>query len=487
MRRDPYEVLGVARDADDARDQEGLPRARARAAPRRQPPRPRGRGEVQGGRRGLRDPRPTPSGAPPTTATASRGSTRAASRRRARLRLVRRHLRRVLRRRPVRRVRRPRGRRPRPGRRRRRRGRDLARGGRDAARSVEVAYDLVDACEHCHGNGAEPGTPIETCERCDGAGRCGRSPARPSASSCASRSATSAAATGSVPTQPCTECSGRGRKAVRKTLEVDVPAGIADEQRIRLTGRGHAGERGGPPGDLYVLVRVARGRALRARRQRPRHASSTSRLRPRRSARRVSVPTLDGRRGGRGPAGHPAGHGRDAARPGHARASAARGRGDQQVVLNVVIPRNLSERQRELLDGAARLARRRQPARAGRRVDRRQAAPRVPLIRLAFRAPAEAAEQVLAALLELAPAGFEQVDGDGWVEYALYGAPGELPSFPDGEADVGGVRGERARRAGRRRLGRALEASSTSPCSSAGGSGCARRGRRGARRARSTS
>jgi molecular chaperone DnaJ len=43
---------------------------------------------------------------------------------------------------------------------------------------------------------------------------------------------------------------------VRRTLEVDVPAGIADEQRIRLAGRGHSGERGGPPGDLYVLVRV---------------------------------------------------------------------------------------------------------------------------------------------------------------------------------------------------------------------------------------
>jgi ribosomal protein L11 methyltransferase len=61
-------------------------------------------------------------------------------------------------------------------------------------------------------------------------------------------------------------------------------------------------------------------------------------------------------------------------------------------------------------------------------------------IRLSFRAPAEAAEQVLASLLELAPAGVEQVDGDGFVEYAVYGAAGELPSFPEGEAEVGGVR-----------------------------------------------
>jgi len=68
------------------------------------------------------------------------------------------------------------------------------------------------------------------------------------------------------------------------------------------------------------------------------------------------------------------------------------------------------------------------------------------LIRLAVRAPADAADAVLGALLELAPSGVEQVDGDGWVEYALYGAPGELPSLPDGEAHVAGttvsVRGE---------------------------------------------
>lgn len=62
------------------------------------------------------------------------------------------------------------------------------------------------------------------------------------------------------------------------------------------------------------------------------------------------------------------------------------------------------------------------------------------MIRLAIRASAEDAEPVLAALLELAPAGVEQVDGDGWVEFAIYGAPGELPSLPTGEATIGGVR-----------------------------------------------
>jgi ribosomal protein L11 methyltransferase len=61
------------------------------------------------------------------------------------------------------------------------------------------------------------------------------------------------------------------------------------------------------------------------------------------------------------------------------------------------------------------------------------------LIRLAFRAPADQAEILLAALIELAPSGVEEVDGEGFTEFALYGAPGELPSFPEGEAEVGGV------------------------------------------------
>jgi ribosomal protein L11 methyltransferase len=61
------------------------------------------------------------------------------------------------------------------------------------------------------------------------------------------------------------------------------------------------------------------------------------------------------------------------------------------------------------------------------------------LIRLAIRAPADAAEQVLAALLEIAPSGVEQVDGDGHVEFAVYGTPGELPELEEGPADVGGI------------------------------------------------
>src|SRR6202040_175397 len=61
---------------------------------------------------------------------------------------------------------------------------------------------------------------------------------------------------GRLATNPCRECRGRGQKAVRRREQVSVPAGIDDGQRIRVSGNGHAGERGAPPGDLYVLVRV---------------------------------------------------------------------------------------------------------------------------------------------------------------------------------------------------------------------------------------
>jgi molecular chaperone DnaJ len=220
----------------------------------------------------------------------------------------------------------------------------------DAAtgRTVEVAYELVDTCEHCHGNGAEPGTPIETCPTCGGAGRVRAVTRTAFGQLVREQACESCGGDGRIPSQPCAECGGRGRRAVRKTLQVDIPAGIADEQRIRLSGRGHAGERGGPPGDLYVLVRVAEDeRFLRDGSNlvtvvdvpAPAAALGTT----------VTVPTLDGDEEVEVPAGTQPGtvvtlRGRGMPTVGRGR------RGDQQVVLNVVIPRRLSGRQRELLE-----------------------------------------------------------------------------------------------------------------------------------------
>jgi molecular chaperone DnaJ len=121
---------------------------------------------------------------------------------------------------------------------------------------VELTFEAVDACERCHGNGAEPGTPIVTCERCGGAGVLQAVSRSPFGQVVRQVACDVCGGDGRVPEQPCSRCEGRGREVRRRTLRVDIPAGIADGQRIRLSGRGHAGEHGGPPGDLYVLVHV---------------------------------------------------------------------------------------------------------------------------------------------------------------------------------------------------------------------------------------
>jgi molecular chaperone DnaJ len=122
--------------------------------------------------------------------------------------------------------------------------------------TVTLGFEAVERCETCNGNGAKPGTPIKTCERCGGQGRLQAVSRTPFGQVVRTVECDVCAGDGRVPETPCETCDGRGRKVGRRELDVDVPAGIADGQRIRLTGRGHAGEHGGVAGDLYVLVHV---------------------------------------------------------------------------------------------------------------------------------------------------------------------------------------------------------------------------------------
>jgi molecular chaperone DnaJ len=129
----------------------------------------------------------------------------------------------------------------------------------DAAHGVSktIAFQAIDSCEHCHGNGAEPGTPIETCERCGGAGQLQAVTRTPFGQMVRTMICDVCQGDGRVAAQPCRECRGRGRVSTRRELDVEVPAGISDGQRIRLGRRGHAGEAGAAAGDLYVIVSVA--------------------------------------------------------------------------------------------------------------------------------------------------------------------------------------------------------------------------------------
>ena len=226
---------------------------------------------------------------------------------------------------------------------------DLAQAASGA--TVEVSYEAISLCEHCRGNGAEPGTPIETCARCQGTGQLHAVSRTPFGQVVRAAACDVCHGEGRVPRQPCKVCQGRGRKVDHTKVAVDVPAGIADGQRIRIGGRGHAGDRGGPPGDLYVQVRVREdSRFLRDGDDlvtavdvpAPLAALGTT----------VQVPTIGEPVELEIPAGvqpHETLVVRGAGMP------TLRGRrsGDLRVVVNVVIPRRLRREQRELLQQLA--------------------------------------------------------------------------------------------------------------------------------------
>ena len=214
--------------------------------------------------------------------------------------------------------------------------------------NVKVAYDAVGRCQRCHGNGAEPGTPIETCERCGGAGQLQAMTRTPFGQMVRTMVCDVCHGDGRVPKQPCQECRGRGRVAVKQELEVDVPAGIADGQRIRLSGHGHEGEAGAPDGDLYVIVSVEEDE--RFVREGDDLITAVDVAAPLAAlGATLEVPTLEGSASIELPSGTQPGEVltlRGAGMPG-----LRRGRqGDLRIVVNVVVPRRLTPEQRELLD-----------------------------------------------------------------------------------------------------------------------------------------
>jgi molecular chaperone DnaJ len=212
----------------------------------------------------------------------------------------------------------------------------------------EVSYEAIDRCEHCHGNGAEPGTPIATCERCGGAGQLQAATRTPFGQMVRTVVCDVCEGDGRVPEQPCRECRGRGRRAARRTIDVELPAGIANGQRLRLGGRGHAGELGAQAGDLYVLVRVQEdkrfvreGDDLITALDVPAPVAALGGM--------LDVPTLeDSAEVELVPGTQP---GEVLTIRGEGMPSLGRSRrGNLRVVVNVVIPRRLSDQQRELLE-----------------------------------------------------------------------------------------------------------------------------------------
>lgn len=145
------------------------------------------------------------------------------------------------------------------------------RGGAQAFRGADLRYDLElsleeavrgtevrirvpgsETCDVCHGSGAKPGTQPITCTTCGGVGQVRMQQGFFSIQ----QTCPTCRGSGKIIAQPCPKCHGEGRIKTTKTLSVKVPAGVDDGDQIRLGGEGEPGERGGPPGDLYVQIRL---------------------------------------------------------------------------------------------------------------------------------------------------------------------------------------------------------------------------------------
>jgi molecular chaperone DnaJ len=121
--------------------------------------------------------------------------------------------------------------------------------------SVAVPLEVALGCERCGATGAEPGTTRRDCSTCGGVGMVRRVSRNVFGQFVQQRSCPECGGAGNVAESPCKDCRGEGRLLVQRSIEVDVPSGIHDGQRIRVTGEGHAGQ-SGERGNVYVVVRV---------------------------------------------------------------------------------------------------------------------------------------------------------------------------------------------------------------------------------------
>jgi molecular chaperone DnaJ len=212
----------------------------------------------------------------------------------------------------------------------------------------EVPFEVATVCRRCGGDGAEPGTQVTSCPTCGGAGRLQHVSRSVFGEFVRTQTCPACGGTGRRIETPCTECGGGGRVLEERRLEVEIPPGIHDGQRIRLTGEGHAGALGARAGDVYVQVRV---------RPDPRFVRegndvfSTVDLTMTQAAlgTRITIPTLEGETELVFEPG---------TQPGQIVVLRGRGmpvlqgfgRGDHRVLVDVVLPRHLSDEQRRLLE-----------------------------------------------------------------------------------------------------------------------------------------
>lgn len=161
----------------------------------------------------------------------------------------------------------------------------------EAARGAEakIRIPTMEACDTCHGSGAKPGTQPKTCPTCQGQGQVRVSQGFFSIQ----QTCPQCRGTGKIIPEPCPTCAGAGRIRKHKTLSVKIPAGVDQDDRIRLSGEGEAGVNGGPPGDLYVVVNL-KAHSVFQREQNDLHCEMPISFTVAALGGEIEIPTLDG-------------------------------------------------------------------------------------------------------------------------------------------------------------------------------------------------
>jgi molecular chaperone DnaJ len=211
----------------------------------------------------------------------------------------------------------------------------------------EVEVPRLVSCERCSGTGAEAGTGFETCPGCGGSGQIRRAAQSIFGQVVNVATCPTCGGEGRILKSPCHDCRGQGRVEQRRRLRVRIPPGVDTGSQIRLAGEGEAGYRGGPPGDLYIVLRVRPHPQLERRDQDVFYELRINIVQAALGD-TIAVPTLDGPVEVTIPAGTQ--HGQTFRLGGRGMPHVRSGRrGDQYVVAAVVVPRDLTDKQRELL------------------------------------------------------------------------------------------------------------------------------------------
>lgn len=212
-------------------------------------------------------------------------------------------------------------------------------------KSSEITVDVSAQCDTCDGSGAKPGTHASTCRQCNGHGKVRAQ----QGFFVVERACPVCQGAGQIIADPCADCRGEGRVEKTKTLEVNVPPGVDEGTRIRLSGEGEAGPRGSPAGDLYIFLHVKR-HAIFEREGTTLFARAPISFTTAALGGALSIPGLDGQTHEiKVPAGIQSGkqlRQRGAGMP----VLQGRGQGDMVIQIDVETPTKLSIRQRELLE-----------------------------------------------------------------------------------------------------------------------------------------